>query len=535
MISLMMAFENSQPLKQVLLAVFVGLVAFLVLRYSTESGIIVSPDSATYLSVAKSVKTELTLTDHTQERLSHFPPGYSLTIAAFSKMTGFDVRFGGPRMLNTLCFSVFVFSVCLFFTSTTGSSFFGSLTAILLLTNSHMVTQFSMALSEGPFIVAASIGVFSLANYLSSGRELALRVAAISVGCAFLIRFVGIVWIGCFALLVIVDRRRLVKGRFQRLLEFLLVSCSPMAAWLVSCWLLALSGTNRRFRWHPVSGEDLFQLYRNVTAYFFLEDGLLWEISGFALLVICVIGAARVLFVYIFASQQDAMGSPKLAMAAAFVLVAVLVMTVYSLFLIFSRSLLDRATPFDSRLVGPIAWMLVPAGCMALSFWWETDSRLPLPPRDICIALCTLVSLSGSIDDFVYRMERCHFGQMGLNAGLETDRLVHRWLRDHPETVVVYSNKPWMPYLATNVMSLRYLPQRGDYTSGATNERYDSDAAELRDLLQAGKAVIVYWTDEPHEPSYQCMSLPEVLELASGLETHTYVRYSTVGFPLLTE
>ena len=518
--------ELSVQLRQpvVFVTLIIMAAAFLLLRCVTQSGIIVTPDSATYLSVAESAATDVSLVSHANERLSHFPPGYSVSIAAFSKLSGFDVRFGSPRMLNALLFAVFIGASFSFFSATTQRSEFGAFIVLLFMTSSHLVLQFANALSEAPFIAMSGLATFVVSRYLASGNSRLVWIFGCLIGYAFLLRFVGIVWIVVYVF-VIAIRQGTGREKLRREIIFLLTSMGPMILWLVSRWWVDVSSTNRTLRWHPISFSDFFQMLEVLVSYFFVDGP--FRFLGGLMLVALLFTAITHKHWWKFADHKEP--------AICFVVVSSALLVAYCSFLLLSRSLFDRATPFDTRLLAPVVWMLIPAGCLAVQF---SVARITESGRAVAVFLsgaCFLASIASSMDAYLYRMEASRSGEIGLNSELEKDRRIHRWLADHSSKTIIYTNKPWMPYLASKVRPVVSLPLHCDYTSGAINTDFDGEREALRRLLEEKQAVAVYWTGDQHDNAYQCLTLDELKAISSPNQIRAYDRFVTFGIPELQE
>ncbi len=508
----------------VLVTVILFGIAMIVLRCATEFGILVSPDSATYLSVAESLQEKQTFTTYENARLSHYPPGYPLTLAGFSAVTPFDVRFGGPRMVHSLAFAIFVSSTFVFLFYASRSMLFSVLSSLLVLNSIHLINVFSLALSEGPFICATAIGTFLLSAHIASGRMRELRLAAVFVGYACLVRFVGIVWIGCFAFLLLCSERQFRRAVWN-VTEFVAISATPMLVWFGTSLFTSESATNRSFAWHPVGLADAKELLVSFLIFFTIQDGMLWLCVGALLSGACLVFTLKRIFCRAIARSE---------LSSIFVCIVTVTVVGYFIFLVLSKSFIDRATPFDARLLSPVAWVMIPAGCMSLAPNLNLSRLQPATIRDCTLGCCFLLVVGGSIDTFLFRFESCRTGKLGLSGRLEEDRILHRWLSDMPKEVLVYSDLPFLPYLARKVRPSLSLPDKSNYTSGGRNEDYGQQVEVVRQMLQNGRAVLVYWEDAAYKEFHTPMTWEEILDVSRGLEVHRYSRYSTVGIPLLS-
>ena len=503
------------------MALMMGVVAFLLLRYATEAGILVSPDSATYLAVAESLDKDRTFSDAFGVRLSHYPPGYPLSLYATSTLTGFDVRHGAPRFFHCVCYATFVAVSFVFFAYATGSRLFAAIACGLLMFSIQLLSLFASAWSDAPFLCAVALATYAICYYFDSGSKLSLGLAATFTAYAFLLRFVGIVWIIGFAMSMLyrggMNRQTVRSG-----LTFVGISIVPMLAWIASGWIFGASSTNRTIAWHPVSTGDVSQLCTTLTTFFFVQDGKLWVCLGVLMFVATLAGFLK----HIAGSSRP----PSLG--GSFVLLTVTLTVGYCGFLILSKSIMDRATPFDTRLLAPICWMSIPAAAISVGAISNVSSALRNIVRDSVIAILFVIVFGTSLSTLAYRMPRCQSGENGLNADLEKDQVIHRWLRDNTGERIVYSNKPWLPYLATKLRSIRLLPTKVDYTSGQINESYDTQVAEIRQRVASGTALVVYWTDGIFDDAYSPILLEE-LEVIFGRSLVHYDRFSTVGIPEL--
>lgn len=503
--------------------ILLAVVAFFVIRCSTASGILVTPDSAAYLSAADSLESNGTFTIYDGKRLSHYPPGYPLSLAFFAMSTPYEGRYGAPRMLNALGYSLFIGVVCVYFGAVANSIYFGTTSGVIAILSINLLDQYSTALSEGPFISASSVATFFFMLYIAYRVRWHLRICSLIIGYAFLVRFVGIVWIFAFALLLLL-RRVSWRQFLLELQDLLLLAMLPMCIWVGSCRLYGLSATNRALAWHPVSCADVKYLLHQLLTFSFISGDAVFVMAGGCLVCTIVLFALRRL-----------LQKPAWCVVDSTVVTAAVLISAYLSFIVFSRSFADRATPFDARILGPIAWLVVPVGCLAFGAWtWKKVGAGSVQSRGLAIGACLLLTVAGSIEDFLERIRINGRGEAALNAEIEADRLIHRWLANIESDTTIYSNMPWLPYLSKQIVPVLRLPLKADYTSGVANASYFTEVKDVERRLGERVAVVVYWTYQEHEDAYDCMSLNEILRAARGLEVHHYGRFCTVGIPRLT-
>ncbi len=518
-------FQSLKISSLFLTALMLGCIAFLLMRIATQAGVLVNPDSATYLAVAESLRTESSFSDAFGDRLSHYPPGYPVSLYAISSLTGLDIRNGSPRFFHCACYALFIAVSFVFFAHATGSRFFGSVVSTLLLLSVHLVTLFASALSDGPFLCAVALATYAVCCYLQSRSRLSLRVAAALTAYAFLLRFVGIIWVTGFALSVWY-LGGVTRQSIRDAMIFAGISMAPMFLWVASGLVFGGNPTNREITWHPVDGSDVLQLFTSLTTFSFVQTGNLWVCLGALVGLVAQIG-----FVREIAGCRS--GRTELRCAGAFVILAAVISLGCGGFLVISKSLIDRATPFDARLLAPVSWMLIPAAALSVGAMDRLKPSRQSALRDSVIGLLLVIVFASSLNTFVYRLPRCQSGELGLNDDIELDRILHRWLLDNAGERLVYSNKPWLPYLASKLRSVRPLPVKVDYTSGLVNHSYVQQVGEIQDKIKQGTAMIVYWTDGIADDAYSPMSLDEVKAVGQPGFWVDYDRFSTVGIPIL--
>ena len=327
---------------------------FLLVRYATAWGIGTQPDSACYLSVAENLLSGKGLTDYTGHLSIHFPLGYSLILAFGSKLTWLDVRFGMPRFLGALCFGALGVITYILTKKASQDRQAAALAAFAVLGSSTILWVHSMALSEAPFLLLSAIGICFLLEFSCDGQKRWLRAAALTLGFSVLIRYVGIVWIPSGAIVIFIVRFYSgSKVRLNAIVNYLLLSLIPWTIWSVFTLTATGTMTDRKLAFHPINIQVLKAGLAEM-------GGWLWHTRTPMLSLVWVI-IFSIALIYCYREFSQDRPKPEGLQHSKYFPSLLLILLVFSisyfLFLIFSMTFIDRATPLDGRTLSIVSWM----------------------------------------------------------------------------------------------------------------------------------------------------------------------------------
>jgi hypothetical protein len=182
----------------------------------------------------------------------------------------------------------------------------------------------------------------------------------------------------------------------------------------------------------------------------------------------------------------------------------------YVAFVLASRSLLDAAIPFDTRMLAPAYFA---AMILIVSAVWG-ERRRPLksmsPLRRISVYIVFLLSALQAIPAMAW-LRVSYTSGVGLTAkgwkNSESMRLVGKL----DATTPVYTNGPDLIYMLLNRRSYM-IPRKLDPYSRLPNGQYEIEVAEMKKNLREKNGVVAYFDAESRE-----WFLPSLKELETKI------------------
>jgi hypothetical protein len=186
----------------------------------------------------------------------------------------------------------------------------------------------------------------------------------------------------------------------------------------------------------------------------------------------------------------------------------------YVAFVLASRSLIDAAIPFDSRMLAPAYFA---AMIFVVSAVW-TGRKRPLTDRSllgrISIYLIFMVSALQAIPAMAW-LKVSYTSGVGLAAkgwkGSQSMEFVSRL----DTTTPVYTNAPDLIYMFLNRLTYM-VPRKVDPYSRLPNGRYELEVAEMKKTLREKNGVVAYFNAESRE-----WFLPSLKELDTKIGLRT--------------
>ncbi len=498
---------------RLLLVTLAGLGALLAL-VSTVWGAGATPDSATYISAARNLQQGYGLrvqSDIHQSQqyystgqfsatepaasngpagviarpLTQYPPLFPILLAV-PGLWGAD-PLSGARWLTSLLFAANILLVGgAILRYSRGPVWPAVVGALLVLTQPDLLTIHAMAWSEAAFILFALAGCLALAAYLDSGQRRLLVAAAAAVAAAGLTRYVGAVLIvtsgvGILLLSSLPFRRRIADG-----LLFAALAGLPLATWFLRNAALAGSFANREAVYHPLAWPALRQSLLTAAGWVAPFAGAHPLRIGGAVLVLLALGVGGSLL----ALGRTVAGRRDHAPLLRFSVLLLLFMGGYGLFLIFTISFYDAATPLDGRILSPV---FVAGLILVLTHLQQASSRgqvarwlglLGLPVAGVLIC--------GYLVQSVPQVSTAN--QVGINyTGREWRQsdTIHR-VAGLPAAALIYSNAPDAIYLLTGRMANLLPPHANIYTQHA-NAYYTAQMDLIRVQAARQPVFLVYF------------------------------------------
>lgn len=360
------------------LLALIGLGGIALIWYCTQWGAGLLDDAFIYITSGQNLAAGRGLAwpggDGQLRPLVYFPPLFSIVLAGFEWVGVNAVQ--AARLVNAAAFGGSLVFAGLLARRAARSWSFAWLAAALLLSSDVLLEVHSWAMSEALYIFLGLAGMFLLVLYHERGRTLWLAVSALTLGLAFLTRYIGfsLLLAGGIALLISPFPSPLfpLQVRLRRLLGFAGISVAPVALWVARNLLVIGSPTDRDAGIHLVTFNQLQKALNTLLIWFVpgrLVRGREFLVAGVLFLaVIAALWLARRFAAAASAATQhpaQTFTRRLLALQAFFH-----ILTLWT-----SKSFFDPITPLNDRLFSPILPALVILIVSLLSDFWSSQKR----------------------------------------------------------------------------------------------------------------------------------------------------------------
>jgi hypothetical protein len=447
---------------------------------TSNYGISLQPDSASYLSTAQNLQSHGSLRDYDGEASAHYPPGYSAMLVATSATTFRDIRHGAPRLLASTLFGLLgVFSILIL-------QRLNLPIAIQIITLAAMISfrpllyHASVASSELPFLATLAGTIYFFISWIDRKQTVFLFISSFLCALMCLTRYVGIVWPVAFCITAFIFSKdnNLLK-RVSAPFIFAIVSYLPLSCWLFAWSVLADGHSARKIAWHPVSLEQLSSGGRELLSSVSMSSSIL------TLLFICAIVMIGLIISKVTLFQNDNSDSRHSSLILLFLLA--LSTFGYCLFLVLSISFFDRATPLDGRILLPASWSCI----MILTLVIGLLDRKVAVYRIAYTVLLLCFFWTRFLFDGVPLLADIHTNGIELSRPEFLYNQTLRFVReDVSSEKQIYSNTPWTIYLVTK-HNVSFMPSKTDYTSGLVNNNYEAILRDIVDKVKKEDAILV--------------------------------------------
>jgi 4-amino-4-deoxy-L-arabinose transferase-like glycosyltransferase len=461
--------------------------------YSTVHGPGISPDSATYLGVAESIRNGHGFyipfyTEKYEHPMSYYPPLYPLLLAAGGIIPGSaesSVRYG-----NALCFGALICLVGWLAYRLTRSYILSIFAAFLLSCAETIVGIYSWAWSEPPFLLVAFTGIAFLSVYLETRRTAHLVAAGAMISAATLIRYAGLGFVITLWLALVVFR----PGGLGRRLVHATVAAGATAL-PVLIWIFRNRQNTGRatgfIAFHPpalhvmsAGIQSTIRLWL-ATLYYPQRASQLLTFVGI-LIVAALIGR-----VWRAMSTRDAdvsRGSRSLGGLLA------LSVFIYVAFIIGVICFLNAITLLDERILAPALIMLVLLIIRVVGaglLWVRRPIALYIGIRVVVVALLVYIG-SGWVTATRKDVAAAHAYGLGLNSASWKSSKIIQAIAALPPNTVIYTNAPDIVYPMARRLS-EELPFPADPVTAVTNTGFATEIGRIREQLWERGGFVVYF------------------------------------------
>jgi len=493
----------------------------------TSPGMVVSPDSASYLSTAQHLSGGLGFTSEFapdtstysiaqqldldgRVPLTEWPPLYPAVLGGGAQL-GPDpidvaravnaVALGATAVLAALLVRRAVDPPLPVLAATSVLVVLGPVQVTdLRLLSVPLLGQSAFVLSEALFLPLLLAALLVGAEVARCGRRTSLA-AVVLVVAATLTRYVGVAAGAGAAASVLTDARGTGRRRRRRAAALLLAGPVVVVGWATVQRVLWGPGGGEVLAWHPPGREALADLVDVAGPWFLLPPS--WPTGLRALLLLAAVAVPVWVAVREVRPTRsaDRDGGPQFVPVLAGLLVAGA--AVFAV-LVVTMAVVDANVPFAQRTLAPVQVLLQLAWLCVLCRWLAGPTEwVPVAT----IAGLVVVLCAGSVAGLGEDREA-----IAESVRTTADDRATSPLRDLPPDVVVVTNDPARTWGETDARVL-LAPQERHLVSDRTNPAYDMELRQVAELLAARPGVVV------HHPGPLGGELPTDLEVVAGLVT----------------
>ena len=467
----------------------VGILAALALWISFDSwGIGIVHDSVFYLSGADNLSAGRGLTwnagGEELRPLVHFPPGYSIILAALSDIPASALGAAAAIQIAALATSVVLIGALIFLGS--GDRFLAVLGAVIAGASPILFERYLDVRSEPLFLVFLLGSIAVLIRYLETGDNQLLWGAGALTAAAAAFRYAGLAALGSGILTILILERAARKDRVGAAAKFAIIPIGLLS--LLSLRNLLVSGTvtNRILAFHPPSAS-VFRLGAVSISEWILPASV-DPIIRLAILAAIVIAAVTLV-------RQRRGSSSLLAVLAVYALT-------YSVSLIISLTFFDASIRLDNRILVPLYIYFLIAVFTILG-----QARVPAIVMAIVLIPILVIFLIQTAD----LITTTRNSGRGFTSGAWQSSPTIAQLDDAALSGAVYSNEALAIYSLLGISSFP-VPERTDPVKGGPRAGFKSQLDAMRSrLAEPESALVIFYPDQLR------LGMPTLAQLTEGL------------------
>ncbi|MDR5589689.1 glycosyltransferase family 39 protein [Christiangramia sp. SM2212] len=367
-------------LKIHLLALF-GASLLLIINWPYDLGF--TPDSISYLEVARNLTAGDGVVNNEGGLVNHWPPLFALSISFVSLILNIDEVQSGTILMSILFYLfltvnmnilrllkvnnlvVLIFGFCLIF--------------------SPVSLNFINFLSEGLFLVLLSISFYFFLKWMHNHRTKNLLICALSCSLFFLTRYAGIAFIGCYCLYLFFFNKEKLVHRSKTTLSFVSIFVLGVMPWFIYQTNFEKPKIGREIAAHIIPISKIQDFGITIVRWFL---GSKVAIILFAItLILCFlkrkIVMAQVLTIY--------------KMNKNLVQQIFLFLFFYPLLLVISISFFDSYTPINNRILSPLLSFILILFFLFLNLLNENKEKLLFMTSALFLLLSFSISIFPSL------------------------------------------------------------------------------------------------------------------------------------------
>ncbi|HSR48694.1 MAG TPA: hypothetical protein VLL77_12000 [Anaerolineales bacterium] len=446
-------FSTRLGLAALILTLLIAVGATAIFWQTTRWGVGLGSDSLAYIGGARNLLAGdgYTRTTGAYEKvpITHFPPFYSVSLAAVGRLLNLD-PLQAARPWHAALLLAGTLLAALAFALMAQRPWMAPLGAVLFAADAVFFETFAWGLSEALYLVLLLASLLAIAAYMRRRARPTLILAAALIALIYLTRYAGLALIltGLLVLLVIYTGRR--SDRIDVVI-FLAITLAPVALLTLTNTLAAGSAVNRGFTWHLPEIGELRLAVRGVWEWLLPAKFLAGKdpelppyVRAFVVLLLSILALAGALLVR---ARRAARRDSPLTFLHGLSLLAALHIVIYAVLLLANWILVDASTPVSNRILSPIYLsLLLLIGC-GFALLVQSHTR---PLQWLALPLALLLVFI-AVDDTIDVARRIHAGGLGYASSnwkasptiqAITELPPDPILTDQPDAVYLLTGRP---------------------------------------------------------------------------------------------
>lgn len=443
----------------------------------TAQGPGVSPDSVTYIEVARNLLAGNGFVID-GKAITHYPPVYPLLIAAV------DWLHPGNTIQAARLVAVFFYSTNLVlvgfavYLCTEYSIAAASCAMLAFLSSAQILSVHSMGWSEAPFVAfwLSSFILFSL--HITNPSQRLLVLASSMAGLAAATRYVGVVLFPTIAVAFFLTDKRALKFKLRDVIIFFVVAVLPFICWSLRNILTGSSVTDRNIAFHPIIITHL--------KYFFITIiNFIAPIKFYFILYISYV----LMFIIIFIlSAIKIIKYAERKIGIIFIKFCLLFSILYALLIFISISFFDAHTPIDERILLPIIISII---ILMFIFIWSKNIANNRFVSDRLFFL-SIIFIIFNMLPFVATAIDIHKNGTGYTSLYWKNLSIMKNIAPLSVDKVIYSNGNDIIHFLTEQKTVM-IPAKISAGTMQLHKDYQIKIGKMIQECNEGKAIIVYF------------------------------------------
>lgn len=231
---------ESKLKNQIVLAILGFLGALTIIYLVNQYGAGINPDSAYYISIARNITNNSGFIGYDGNAVVLQPPLYPILLSLIQIILHVDPLVSSGY-LNAILFGFIIYFSGLFLLKSLYSEALFFLGTVIVFVSYILVGTSLMALSESLFIFLSILFLIFLNNYIEKNSISSLMFLSFCAAFSALTRYIGITFIICGSICILIWSKTSQKERFKHLYIFIFLSSSPIIIWMIRNYIL--SGT----------------------------------------------------------------------------------------------------------------------------------------------------------------------------------------------------------------------------------------------------------------------------------------------------